>query len=156
MRPIALVRLSPWYWGFVYWTCSMCSTRQLTGSNHHVLMLFLCLKATHRQRRPRCLTSVLWLLSVAQCLAGDRLCWHSVMARCVAVVSGMMMCGVFLNSLKEKAKGPLSKAVLYSTTADYSRAPGGKYNKHLQFLCCLLYTSPSPRDGLLSRMPSSA
>ena len=24
------------------------------------------------------------------------------------------------------------------------------------WLCCLLYTSPSPRDGLLSRMPSSA
>src|SRR5664279_1571802 len=24
------------------------------------------------------------------------------------------------------------------------------------FLSCLLYTSPSPRDGLLSRMPSSA
>ena len=24
------------------------------------------------------------------------------------------------------------------------------------FKCCLLYTSPSPRDGLLSRMPSSA
>ena len=33
-------------------------------------------------------------------------------------------------------------------------------NIHLSFcLCgwgCLLYTSPSPRDGLLSRMPSSA
>ena len=27
---------------------------------------------------------------------------------------------------------------------------GGNYH------CCLLYTSPSPRDGLLSRMPSSA
>ena len=26
----------------------------------------------------------------------------------------------------------------------------------LQFYVCLLYTSPSPRDGLLSRMPSSA
>ena len=26
----------------------------------------------------------------------------------------------------------------------------------LQESCCLLYTSPSPRDGLLSRMPSSA
>ena len=26
----------------------------------------------------------------------------------------------------------------------------------MQFLGCLLYTSPSPRDGLLSRMPSSA
>ena len=25
-----------------------------------------------------------------------------------------------------------------------------------QFMSCLLYTSPSPRDGLLSRMPSSA
>ena len=24
------------------------------------------------------------------------------------------------------------------------------------FIACLLYTSPSPRDGLLSRMPSSA
>ena len=26
----------------------------------------------------------------------------------------------------------------------------------LSFRICLLYTSPSPRDGLLSRMPSSA
>ena len=26
----------------------------------------------------------------------------------------------------------------------------------LLFIACLLYTSPSPRDGLLSRMPSSA
>ena len=31
------------------------------------------------------------------------------------------------------------------------------YGKHLKdFYICLLYTSPSPRDGLLSRMPSSA
>ena len=27
---------------------------------------------------------------------------------------------------------------------------------HCKARCCLLYTSPSPRDGLLSRMPSSA
>ena len=27
---------------------------------------------------------------------------------------------------------------------------------HTQCTICLLYTSPSPRDGLLSRMPSSA
>ena len=26
----------------------------------------------------------------------------------------------------------------------------------VQVVACLLYTSPSPRDGLLSRMPSSA
>ena len=28
--------------------------------------------------------------------------------------------------------------------------------KFRSYLLCLLYTSPSPRDGLLSRMPSSA
>ena len=32
--------------------------------------------------------------------------------------------------------------------------PFGCINIHVSF--CLLYTSPSPRDGLLSRMPSSA
>ena len=29
-------------------------------------------------------------------------------------------------------------------------------NAEALLLSCLLYTSPSPRDGLLSRMPSSA
>ena len=29
-------------------------------------------------------------------------------------------------------------------------------NAHALLASCLLYTSPSPRDGLLSRMPSSA
>ena len=29
-------------------------------------------------------------------------------------------------------------------------------NAEYRLLSCLLYTSPSPRDGLLSRMPSSA
>ena len=29
-------------------------------------------------------------------------------------------------------------------------------NAGISSLLCLLYTSPSPRDGLLSRMPSSA
>ena len=30
------------------------------------------------------------------------------------------------------------------------------FEKANEILGCLLYTSPSPRDGLLSRMPSSA
>ena len=30
------------------------------------------------------------------------------------------------------------------------------FNLIIPLLICLLYTSPSPRDGLLSRMPSSA
>ena len=38
-------------------------------------------------------------------------------------------------------------------------AVGRLFNKtknKIQTFSCLLYTSPSPRDGLLSRMPSSA
>ena len=38
--------------------------------------------------------------------------------------------------------------------------PGGKAERsasdYERVYICLLYTSPSPRDGLLSRMPSSA
>ena len=34
--------------------------------------------------------------------------------------------------------------------------PAMERGKNIHQLCCLLYTSPSPRDGLLSRMPSSA
>ena len=38
----------------------------------------------------------------------------------------------------------------------YSYHPIGKFLKIGKLYFCLLYTSPSPRDGLLSRMPSSA
>ena len=31
-----------------------------------------------------------------------------------------------------------------------------RHNSRGIYMSCLLYTSPSPRDGLLSRMPSSA
>ena len=34
--------------------------------------------------------------------------------------------------------------------------PGNYPWEHPPLYTCLLYTSPSPRDGLLSRMPSSA
>ena len=30
------------------------------------------------------------------------------------------------------------------------------FHKWMALICCLLYTSPSPRDATLSRMPSSA
>ena len=48
----------------------------------------------------------------------------------------------------------------YATTTDEEgRArftlPANTYNADISYIC-LLYTSPSPRDGLLSRMPSSA
>ena len=40
-----------------------------------------------------------------------------------------------------------------STSMEYGN---GAMNKYEYACTCLLYTSPSPRDGLLSRMPSSA
>ena len=44
-----------------------------------------------------------------------------------------------------------------SINGDTFGAAGGKENHTLAITkICLLYTSPSPRDGLLSRMPSSA
>ena len=48
--------------------------------------------------------------------------------------------------------GCLGKITNFTDTKD------GKYLIELKGLnrFCLLYTSPSPRDGLLSRMPSSA
>ena len=48
------------------------------------------------------------------------------------------------NEAEQKAGGGLVKKLLIF-------GGGG-----LVMIACLLYTSPSPRDGLLSRMPSSA
>ena len=39
---------------------------------------------------------------------------------------------------------------------DYMTKPFSPRELHSRIKACLLYTSPSPRDGLLSRMPSSA
>ena len=42
--------------------------------------------------------------------------------------------------------------------SNYARLRAMNFNEAVAFISggCLLYTSPSPRDGLLSRMPSSA
>ena len=53
------------------------------------------------------------------------------------------------------AEGKIPSKKLYEddqVVAFYDINPQAK----VHFLVCLLYTSPSPRDGLLSRMPSSA
>ena len=64
----------------------------------------------------------------------------------------------------EEAKAMLSKVVTAlkedkkKALEDFNSGNGGFKDRDLYVLCanCLLYTSPSPRDGLLSRMPSSA
>ena len=51
-------------------------------------------------------------------------------------------------------KGGLGTGGKFSTLGDLFRVSGKEGAKFS--IPCLLYTSPSPRDGLLSRMPSSA
>ena len=48
--------------------------------------------------------------------------------------------------------------VFYDESDDLNTGPDGlsEFTDSANHLDCLLYTSPSPRDGLLSRMPSSA
>ena len=55
-------------------------------------------------------------------------------------------------SKKASKPAPSVPAMEDTTKAEVIKA--GEVNTNAQG--CLLYTSPSPRDGLLSRMPSSA
>ena len=60
-----------------------------------------------------------------------------------------------LESGRRKEQFSLDKAVLDIKQSDNQN----EFNANLnlaKYSNCLLYTSPSPRDGLLSRMPSSA
>ena len=63
----------------------------------------------------------------------------------------------YVNPPKEDRK----KIPVYSGVINYfpdaiKEVAKCSYAGNEQHLPCLLYTSPSPRDGLLSRMPSSA
>ena len=74
---------------------------------------------------------------------------------------------------KKKKNGKIKKNGNVGGKADVHLSSNGGRNKsllghnaiftpeviddiHIKSQFCLLYTSPSPRDGLLSRMPSSA
>eukprot|EP00831_Metopus_contortus_P005123 TRINITY_DN11923_c0_g1_i1.p4 TRINITY_DN11923_c0_g1~~TRINITY_DN11923_c0_g1_i1.p4 ORF type:complete len:142 (+),score=27.08 TRINITY_DN11923_c0_g1_i1:100-525(+) len=49
---------------------------------------------------------------------------------------------------------PPRQEPMFSQWRPYQSSPRGGYHQFL--ICCLLYTSPSPRDLSTSRMPSSA
>ena len=66
---------------------------------------------------------------------------------------------LFVRLREHNLKLSPSKARLGATDANFlghSISPAGLRPNAEKVSACLLYTSPSPRDGLLSRMPSSA
>ena len=58
-----------------------------------------------------------------------------------------------MNQVIEFLSDAFDEGLEFSTIAGY-RSAISAYHDPIDG--CLLYTSPSPRDGLLSRMPSSA
>ena len=112
--------------------------------------------------------------------------WQSVGAKCTVTLAAKLMLAVLppqtsffklqvredklgeeLNNPKIKGELDLSFSKIERMIMDYIAASSDRVTihqalKHLivggnaLIFICLLYTSPSPRDGLLSRMPSSA
>ena len=81
----------------------------------------------------------------------------------IATQYGLDPANVDLVELSKKGKNVINEFVseeaAYITrnnVPNYSRVPTAIQNLRQLPQTCLLYTSPSPRDGLLSRMPSSA
>ena len=65
------------------------------------------------------------------------------------------------NIMKKTTLATLAALTLVSAVSAPAFAQQSNFNQRNQIVRqdnnnCLLYTSPSPRDGLLSRMPSSA
>ena len=78
---------------------------------------------------------------------------------------GYMGYGIAKNILKHKNKlfvianknrKPIEKIVSEGAEEVKSFEEFSSKNLDAMFMCCLLYTSPSPRDKRQSRMPSSA
>ena len=89
----------------------------------------------------------------------------AVVGRALLLVSVRKVVAGVVSGVKSEAKAvaiddesPLAKArVVQRTKTIGSVLPNFiTWGIALIALTCLLYTSPSPRDGLLSRMPSSA
>ena len=73
-----------------------------------------------------------------------------------AVMSGVNPAGCNVSSFKAPSSEELGHDFLWRTVCDLpERGIIGIFNRSY-YEDCLLYTSPSPRDATLSRMPSSA
>ena len=90
--------------------------------------------------------------------------WALVGGTALGQVAGSTTIGVTVDEQKVLAMGwSAKKQVMGKTVYNSSGEKIGEIEdliitpeKAVSYAICLLYTSPSPRDGLLSRMPSSA
>ena len=68
------------------------------------------------------------------------------------------LCGLMTGKFREAWRSLRTRADAHRTVtlASMVEKEGKLADERPRIAACLLYTSPSPRDGLLSRMPSSA
>ena len=81
----------------------------------------------------------------------------------IVIGSGVAGLTFALKVCKFGSVGIITKDKLEESATKYAQggiasvmAADDSFELHVRDTICLLYTSPSPRDGLLSRMPSSA
>ena len=98
-------------------------------------------------------------------IVGPSGCGKSTLLRMVAGLEGVSGGEIKINGQRVNEKEPMDRdiAMVFQNYALYphmsvrqNMAYGLKIAKLSKSVICLLYTSPSPRDATLSRMPSSA
>ena len=85
--------------------------------------------------------------------------FDTIATRCGYIHDGTLKSGIWIGMCENGLANGAGMGVLrsnYAAVEYYGYAQNGKPQGPGYLIVCLLYTSPSPRDGLLSRMPSSA
>ena len=72
-----------------------------------------------------------------------------------SITSEKQLVGI-INQIEAASKQTTQTGIRNAESAKIFDLKGKEIPKGSKIMGCLLYTSPSPRDGLLSRMPSSA
>ena len=70
--------------------------------------------------------------------------------------SGTKKSEKWILEFKRISRTEIEPLMKWTSSSDTQNQVKMKFSSKELAISCLLYTSPSPRDGLLSRMPSSA